>query len=249
MIGIYRLLFPSGKSYVGQSMGLEARLKTYSKHHCKSQVALYNALSKYGFDNVVVEILYSCEKIEHGKYMLNILEKHAIKKYNSLYPWGYNLTTGGDSFSTCEATKEKQRISAKNKPPIKDSTRIKLSISNKNKVRSAETKRNISIGLTGKKLSDEHKQNMSKAKLGKTRPIEAVEKQKETFRLKMDNKEIFCYDTNGIFICRYNNAYEARLGKPIKKSEMIHACCRHPEKRKKCGGYKWSWIQSEIWPH
>jgi len=249
MIGIYRLLFPSGKSYIGQSMGLEARLKTYSAHHCKSQVALYNALSKYGFDNVTVEILYSCEKITHGKFMLNILEKHAIKKYNSLYPGGYNLTTGGDSFTFSDATKEKQRISAKNKPPIKDSTRLKLSISNKNKVRSAESRRNISLGKMGYKCSEEHKRNMSKARLGTSRLTESIEKQKETFRLKMDNKEIFCYGIDKIFICKYKNAYEARINKPIKKSEMIHACCRHPDKKKKCGGYRWSWTQSEIWPH
>jgi group I intron endonuclease len=57
------------------------------KNQC---VYLNNAIRKYGSDNFKTELIEKCEVID-----LNKREQYYILKYNSLFPNGYNLTTGG----------------------------------------------------------------------------------------------------------------------------------------------------------
>jgi group I intron endonuclease len=77
MIGIYKIISPSNKIYIGQSIDIEKRFNSYSKlHHCKSQIKLYNSLKKYGINNHKFEILCECEISE-----LNEKERY----YQDLY--------------------------------------------------------------------------------------------------------------------------------------------------------------------
>ena len=59
-------------------------------------------------------------------------------------------------------------------------TRLKLSLANKGLTRSADTRRKISESHQGKQFSDEHKHNISLAKLGKTSPRKGVTLSEET---------------------------------------------------------------------
>ena len=47
-MGIYRLISPKGKSYIGQSVNLEKRILAYARHDCTFQTKIYNAICKYG---------------------------------------------------------------------------------------------------------------------------------------------------------------------------------------------------------
>lgn len=49
--GIYKMVSPSGKVYIGQSRDLTNRKSRYKTLCCKNQIKLYNSLLKYGFDN------------------------------------------------------------------------------------------------------------------------------------------------------------------------------------------------------
>jgi group I intron endonuclease len=99
-IGIYRIVNKvNGKSYVGQSVNIEKRLKTHFwaafKEHLPSyNYHIYQAIRKYGKENFETEILETIPNIDIEK--LNELEIKYIKQFNS-YEKGYNMNTGGDN--------------------------------------------------------------------------------------------------------------------------------------------------------
>lgn len=73
--GIYKLTSPSGKCYIGQSTDMVQRILKYKRLQCKSQIKLYNAIQKYGFENFTIEVLYETNtQFKHLKSMLNLME-------------------------------------------------------------------------------------------------------------------------------------------------------------------------------
>jgi group I intron endonuclease len=80
MIGIYKVTSQSGKIYIGQSINIEKRFKSYRNLlHCKKQIKLYNSFLKYGVNNHNFEILEEC-KAE----LLNQRERYYQEFYNVL---------------------------------------------------------------------------------------------------------------------------------------------------------------------
>lgn len=103
--GIYKIVNPNGKIYIGQAKDLLERKRTYSRSACKAQRLLFNSLNKYGWNNHIFEII---EEIDFNIDKLNELEIKYIKEYNSYRGWsmnGLNLTTGGGLYEKDESTK------------------------------------------------------------------------------------------------------------------------------------------------
>lgn len=102
MVGIYKITNQiNNKSYIGQSIDVEARLKEHVrniKYPQKTNI-LYQAMRKYGVENFLFEILEECP-IDN----LNDREIFYIKLYDSYYN-GYNATLGGKSGRTLEYEK------------------------------------------------------------------------------------------------------------------------------------------------
>lgn len=88
---VYIYTFPNGKKYVGQtSRSLKERAKEGNGYI--NSPAVYNAIKKYGWNNLTVEI-FPCDSKEE----MNKLEQYYIKLYKTTNnKYGYNLTTGGD---------------------------------------------------------------------------------------------------------------------------------------------------------
>lgn len=105
---IYMYTSPSGKRYIGQTKNFKNRERQhkYSGSKCS---AFANAIKKYGYANLKLEILEVSLTIEEA----NIKEEYYIDKYSSLAPNGYNLQTGGYNFSISEETREKFKIANK----------------------------------------------------------------------------------------------------------------------------------------
>ena len=74
MIGIYRIISPTGRVYVGQSVDTEKRFSFYRSIACKSQPKLYRSLLKYGHESHVFEVIKECEISE-----LNLLGQRTNK--------------------------------------------------------------------------------------------------------------------------------------------------------------------------
>ena len=60
MIGIYKITSPTNKIYIGQSINIHQRWKSYHSLNCKQQKILYVSLKKYGVDKHKFEIQEQC---------------------------------------------------------------------------------------------------------------------------------------------------------------------------------------------
>jgi len=100
---IYKLTAPNGKSYIGWTINLKARLQS----HFRNNSLIGRALRKYG--HFKIKLLW--EAI--NKKEANIVEKAAIFTYNTKIPNGYNLTEGGEGGRPCKEVREKLSRSSK----------------------------------------------------------------------------------------------------------------------------------------
>jgi group I intron endonuclease len=79
MIGIYKIINPNNKVYIGQSTNIERRFKQYKSLDCKRQPKIYNSFLKYNVDNHQFEIIEECT-IEQ----LNEREVYWKQHYNAI---------------------------------------------------------------------------------------------------------------------------------------------------------------------
>jgi group I intron endonuclease len=92
---IYKISSPKGKVYIGRTNNFNGRM---AEHKCnaftkKAKNSLYKAIRKYGWDNMIKEIICEVETEQAQK-----LEEELIKAHNSVRK-GYNDTYcggGGD---------------------------------------------------------------------------------------------------------------------------------------------------------
>jgi group I intron endonuclease len=95
LCGIYKITnIINNKSYIGQSINIQARWKSHRRAAKNPQYTLHKAMKEYGIDNFTFEIIELC-KLEQ----LNSLEQKWIQYFNTYYD-GYNETIGGDNFGT-----------------------------------------------------------------------------------------------------------------------------------------------------
>lgn len=162
---IYKIVSPSGKIYIGQTIDLKARFTCYKCLNCKKQLALYNSFKKYGFHNHTVEVIF--EGFTTQK-QLDDLEINHIKFFNS-FKKGLNQTEGGlGSRGRLHSIEAKLKIGEASKNRIPDtSARLKMSIARKGKKKPIGFGEKVSKGLKGKKKSSEHIAKMSASQKGK----------------------------------------------------------------------------------
>ncbi len=93
MIGIYKITKKdNGKSYIGQSVNVQARLNQHQWKHDNSS-PIDNAISANGQEAYIFEVLEECN-IED----LEEREKYWITYYNTYKGFGYNCNEGGSQF-------------------------------------------------------------------------------------------------------------------------------------------------------
>lgn len=88
---IYKLSFPSGKVYIGQTT--KNPKKRWHLHRVRANHCWYlaRAIKRHGWENVKKEVL-----VELPSDQLNVYEAKFIAAYGCIRPGGYNLTAGGD---------------------------------------------------------------------------------------------------------------------------------------------------------
>ena len=138
IIGIYKIINPKGKIYIGQSTNIEKRFKYYKRLQCKGQQKLYNSLSKYGPENHIFEIIEECIIC-----IINERENHWMDFYNSRIN-GLNIKGGGIGGTWSKEMKDRMKV-----------------ITN-----TPEHKALISSIHKGKTVSQEVRDKISKSRLG-----------------------------------------------------------------------------------
>ena len=90
MIGIYKITSPSDRIYIGQSVDIERRRKSYQKSIGSKQAKLYASIVKYGFSEHIFEVIEECSVEE-----LNTRERHWQDLYDVLSEKGLNCRLTG----------------------------------------------------------------------------------------------------------------------------------------------------------
>ena len=184
MIGIYKIVSPSNKIYIGQSWDLNRRFKEYFKKGCKSQSKLFNSLTKYGVKNHKFEILIELREGITQEY-LDRYEMYYFEYYRNKKIELLNLKEPGGRGKHSEETKlkiSKSKINPSIETRKKHSSWIrtkeykdKLSKSligkKKMKKKTKEVIENLRKKLIGRKLSDETKTKISLACRGKKQKL------------------------------------------------------------------------------
>lgn len=139
----------NGKQYVGQTSNFKQRQREWN---CLKRIYANGHIdddrAKYGFDAWVVKVLAECDNREDAWN----LEQRFIKDYNTLWPNGYNLDSGGE-------------MGKKHS----DETKKKMS----------EAQKGEKHPMYGKHHSEEAKQKMSEAHKGTHHTEEAKQKIRE----------------------------------------------------------------------
>lgn len=165
---VYKHTCPNGKVYIGKTCRKpEYRWGSNGERYCTSP-HFWNAIQKYGWDNIVHEILFDGLTEEEA----NQKEIETIAKYNSNNrEFGYNITAGGDGSSGTshsEEWKQKHRefMSGENNP------------------------------FYGKHHSDEMKKHWSEIKKGKSgRPVLKIDKETGSILKRYNNMQIASEET------------------------------------------------------
>jgi group I intron endonuclease len=215
MIGIYKIISPSGKIYIGQSKDLHRRKGDYNRYSKKScrQVKLIASINKYGWSNHVFEIIEVCSVEE-----LSIKERFWQEYYDSI-EHGLN----------CIYVKTEEKAAV-----FSSDSRLKMRNAQLGKKRSAECKENMSKAKTGKLLSQETKEKISKALLGKTKNLSKEGHQRLIVsNQNKQNKRISCKNPNGDVVV-FNSFKDAAKTIGVSPQAIQNVVHRIKSKTGKC---------------
>lgn len=175
--GIYKILSPSGKVYIGQSINIYKRwLYVYKNSKLTNrQPKLYNSLSKYGWDAHQKEILEECS-IEQLNERETYWKQYYLNQVNG--DWNKVLFCDlHDQGSGPRSDKTKQKIS---KSQLGNNYRLGKLLSNESKTKISNSKKGQKYGPK----SDEHKQKLSIALKNRVYKQEWKDKLKEAKKRK-----------------------------------------------------------------
>lgn len=192
MIGIYKITSPSGRIYIGQSINIDRRYKSYSRVRCEKQVRIYHSINKYGWDSHVFEVVEECLAED-----LNTKERWWQDFHNCIGKDGLNcFLTETSKLPKVYSKEMKEKMSEAQKARVYSEESIKkMSESakgNKNmlgKKHSEETKRVLSDKAKGFKHTEESKIKISEAGKGRVFNEEIRNKISESNKGKVFSKE------------------------------------------------------------
>lgn len=248
--GIYKWTSPSGRVYIGQSKQLAQRKQWYDSNGIKSasMPKLKRSFKKYGIENHTYEIIEYCS--------LDSLDKREIYwglYYNTLEE-GLNCKLGEQNSIFSEETKSKMSLAKQgfklsSEVEAKRQASLRKVWDEKNRIRE-EKRKNKSKYIPTK----EHKENLSKSKLGKSiHTKESKQKLREYGKTrdltkvweankKANSKPILQYSPEGEFIKEWNSANEAELYYNGKRGDNIRNTIRYYKKtstQRKAYGFIW----------
>lgn len=236
VIGIYKIISPSNKIYIGQSVDIRRRYQEYLKFRCKGQPKLFNSFKKYGVENHKFEIIEECN-VEQ----LNERELYWGLKFEVLDK-GLNCSLGKSGGKQSLETVNKKSKSIKNafdnmSEEDKNNRYNKIlksrpsTYKKSNKVRKVHQSRGPA--------SNETKNKISKTHLGKPKKKGHKQSQEHILnRLKNTYKPIVQYDKDNNLIKEWPNMQSAASYFPNNGKGISH-CCRG--KQKSAYGFVWKY--------
>lgn len=211
---IYKITNPTGRIYIGKTANYNKRIGNYKRKDAKSQVALFNSISKYGFDSHEIEVIdnfSSNSTYASGKeifwirsFMSNLRQFPKQK--------GMNLTMGGEGALGLLVTQMQRDRQSK-------------IMKEKNRVFTDEWRKNQSDFMKGKRYSlgtkypQEFRDSVSKRMKGSKPSEEHLKKQRDGIMKKL-GKPIIHFNINGDFIKEYDSTITASKELGINKNSI-----------------------------
>lgn len=159
MVGIYKIVSPSGRIYIGQSLDISRRFSDYLLlQNCKKQTRLYSSFLKYGVHNHTFGAIEVCDR-----FILNERERYWQEHFDVLSKKGLN----------CMYVKTNQSPRM-----VSEETRRRIGEKSKGRIKSPETRAKVSKANTGKKRSPEFILRMIAISKGRIASEETRQKQR-----------------------------------------------------------------------
>ena len=225
--GIYKIISPSGKIYIGQSVNIKDRFRKYRTLNCKQQIKLYNSLVKYGFDDHKCEIIEECNENQLLEREIYWKEYYKVLKIPSLC-----CRIDGKGGNDSEETRQNK---------LKKSNKFKkdiLELYNAKSILEISKILNLDYGTI--KLFLVKEGIYEKGKNFKKHPKSRIDKMKKIMINKLGTK-IYQMDINGNIINEFPSQAEAFRKTGIGQS-CISSCCRG--KQKSAGGFIWKYKEN-----
>lgn len=257
---VYMHITPSGKRYIGITCRpVEARWEGGKGY--KSNEPFFNAIKKYGWDNIQHIVLYegltkeqACEK-----------EVELISQYHtSDMKRGYNLTSGGEHYEFSDEVKKKMRkprvLSDDQRAALAERGRDSYQKYLKGFQHSEDSIRKMAATKRGRKMSteeiaahsaglkrhweavggfsEEHRKHLSEALKGRTFSEEAIAHYKAAkVPEKNPRSRRVLQIKNGEVIKEYPSARSAMRETGIDYTSIVRVC--NGVRLKHAGGYEW----------
>ena len=200
---VYIHLFPNGKRYVGLTER-EVNQRWRNGKAYKGQKVVYNAILKYGWDNISHQV-FECDTEAEMKY----LERYLIRFYNTTdHQYGYNVSSGGEYAHSGVPSKYRKPVDQYDKQGNFIKTWESLTAVEK------ELNYDISSIINCIKKRRKTAYNYYWVYSGEVPEI-------NTYRT---HRKVRQYDLNGNFIAEYKNATEAAKGLGRSKTPIIDCC-------------------------
>lgn len=258
-VGIYRIVSPSNKIYIGQSWDVKKRMKSYKSHNCSSQPAIYNSIKKHGWPAHNVDVVFETRE-DVSQATLDFWEEYFMEVYKQAGYELLNLKTAGSNGKLSEESKEKirQRFLGKPKSP---SHIVKMravertpewnALISKNHAdfsganhpqygsrHKESTKRLIGAANSRYIRTEKHRKNTSKSLLGRPCPMKGKKHTPQSRKNMGDahRKPVLQFDMDGVFIKEWPSFKDAAKSVNLA-STNISACCHG--RAKSAGGFLW----------
>lgn len=194
---VYYHSFPNGKKYIGITSQIPERRWGNQGRGYKNQGLIWNAILKFGWDNISHGILAEVDDIETAEYY----EQYYITIYQAdNRKYGYNIKSGGRAAKGHKLSPEVVK-------------------------KMSESRKGENNWIYGKHLSEETKIKLSIAHKGKC-DIEAIRKAaKERMGGKAYNaRKVACFTRDGEYIKSFNSLADAGREYGIRPQDIYNCC-------------------------
>ena len=225
----------NSKKYVGQTIQKDIKDRWYSHKNLKHKTVgkiLFNAYNKYGVNNFNYKIICICFDEDTNKY-----EEEYIKKYDTIYPNGYNLLPGGNNKKHNEYTKKliSESLKGENNPQFG----IKKSQEQLKKM--SERMKGKNNSQFGKKFTEEEIQKRLDRYKNKPEIKEKISTSlkyyyRNTKKKSLNNKKVEQYDLEGNLINIFDSISEAARSVNINVTFLSRTCNKD---NYTAAGFKW----------
>lgn len=184
--GVYAIVSPSGRCYVGSSAYLRKRWSGHRaalKRGTHHSPALQRACDKYGLDALRFEVLLNCERSALVHFEQEQIDARRQEGTYNTFP----NAGGAYGFVTSPETRAKQSLA---KLGRLKSPETRQRMSEYSKARSPEHLAKLAAAQTGKSASNATREKQRRAKLGKRQTAEHIHNAHAALRdvVRRDNK-------------------------------------------------------------